>query len=87
MTSKKTGQLTEKTLRRGWVVLVVSTKWGESVHRLQSTLQENQEYNYTDDISYLENICRTNSNNPLSLKLAEKQAIENELTSMEVSMF
>ena len=27
MTSKKTGQLTEKTWGRGWVVLVVSTKW------------------------------------------------------------
>ena len=39
--------------------------------------QEQQEYNSTDDMCYLENICRTEQ--PLSPKRADKQAIEDEL--------
>ena len=56
--------LTEKTWERGSVVLVVSTKWLNSQRNILLVSQRNVVYKHdknsmkTDDICYLENICR-----------------------------
>ena len=77
---RKTKQLTEKTWARGCVVLAVSTKQpAEHFTRFTAKTyqEEQQECNSTDDICYLQNICRTEQNRKLKISL----------TSMEVNMF
>ena len=61
---KVTEPLTEKTWERGSVVLVVSTKWLNSQRNILLVSQRSIVYKHdknsmkTDDICYLENICR-----------------------------
>ena len=62
-------RLIKKTWRRGWVVLVMNSKWqiislisGEEIGELlaKNIARFQQEDNSTDNICYLENIfCRT----------------------------
>ena len=54
-----TEPLTEKTWRRGWVVLIVRTKYFTRFTAIYclKTSREQQEDNSTDNICYLEHIC------------------------------
>lgn len=73
------------TWGQGYVVLLKQYKMAESFHVLRSgkklpnyylkLMQEQAEYKSTNDICYLENICRSKYI-PLSPESAEKQANE-----------